>query len=1156
MAEPVGPPTTTTDQWGQKVTTTPMSDGTLQVATQVGGSDGGDRPWTKTETVKNPNWQDPLVQMYQDQANSQPQKPPQAGIQDQQAALNGSNKPGQTLPSGITVPQVDKPNLPGPKPNSGLGSDPKDGRGLFDGRGAIPVGDTTVEVNEFGQRITRTPQIDGSVIVVTEGGGSDGADKPWIRTEIIPSGGSVPTSVDYTVNGVTIGLRHNPDGTTDRVLNRHGIIGIQTSGGGDEGAHQPWTRTVEIDPSDPLAVTSILQTRGNTYVVHDDGHGLINTNEHLGDGTNIGIVEHDDINGNPLWKDITKSGLNQKTTHTHIEGKNTSVYNDHGDLIQKIETKSDGSQTTTNYPAGISEKDYPGGVKPDVTTKITKHPDGTIDYSVLLGDVPVTGAQVNPNREDPDLNPLDWLKHDGQTLSALWNNLVVAPVKHNFGPLLGLGRPDGTSDAGGWTIPYAPPQDELEPWPSASDLLWTAVDLSADGMLARDLMRGLVNRVGVAMAARDAYRAAKALGATEEAATAASSAAIQDYVVSHQIGDAVYEQALKNGMSPEAALALRNQTIDEVVGGQKTANDGLGVTATQGDGVVPQIHAGPNSELGSNSAEHSAPGEIGISPNSPHRNPSPLSPYLQQLDRDLGIDSQSIIDAFVAENMVRLNADLTAIESRTPVLAGVVNGIRDGIQGTADALGLGGTEARSAGGATHEGGLGSGGRDGSGGGGGALPPGGRDPGLPGSGEGGPHGGGSEPRVPYTGPSEEAPYGVLPQGIKINTKGQWYDPSYTPPRPVKMPAWATSPAKDYARALPVRRSDLDFTLSSNAQRDMDFVTGAKADAAKTADSLREQRDWAAQDLGIDPKDLTRSYMDEHSAGLIEAHGTDAVDKLEAAMSRYNIADNVVTQLTGEMGMIAARDYIRQMGGTVITGLEGSMAGSGTFDVVGLVNGRLVVVEAKGGGATLGSRWVEGDVPGQLVRVQQGTKQYLDWMLKNDPDLRAALTERGLLQDVIDGTIPIDYDLVKMNPRNGGPQVYQFDVKNPADVPPGAIREPHVDQSSTGNADDVEPHAEDIAAPLSPVGSIIGSITHAGSLIGGSLIGFWGNLTNPNMASTSFSQLNSALARLSQENVQRAENVDQALTLHISAGQSPEDYRVQQDGRKVLAYMPGR
>lgn len=51
MADPVGPPVTTTNQWGQRVTTTPMSDGTTRIETQVGGTDGADRPWTKTETL-------------------------------------------------------------------------------------------------------------------------------------------------------------------------------------------------------------------------------------------------------------------------------------------------------------------------------------------------------------------------------------------------------------------------------------------------------------------------------------------------------------------------------------------------------------------------------------------------------------------------------------------------------------------------------------------------------------------------------------------------------------------------------------------------------------------------------------------------------------------------------------------------------------------------------------------------------------------------------------------------------------------------------------------------------------------------------------------------------------------------------------------------
>ncbi len=290
--------------------------------------------------------------------------------------------------------------------------------------------------------------------------------------------------------------------------------------------------------------------------------------------------------------------------------------------------------------------------------------------------------------------------------------------------------------------------------------------------------------------------------------------------------------------------------------------------------------------------------------------------------------------------------------------------------------------------------------------------------------------------PYKGLPQDAEPGVVPDGIvEVQIRGhvQWYDVNAN--RYVTMPEWAKTVPPGYVKAqsTPVG----EFTLTPAAQADIARVQAARDSQDMVVVALRSERDEIASKMNVNPRLLTNKYLDEIDSELLEVYGHKRVQSLRDAMSDVNAAEWKSNKLTETMGNIAARDYIHRMGGEVITGLDDAATGSGTLDVVGIVGGKLVVVEAKGGGATLGTRMVDGG-PDELVRVQQGTPQYLKWMLDNDPKLAQALKDRGLLDAVRNGEMDVVYDLVRYDPKAGRPEVSRFNIEDELFVPPDAIK----------------------------------------------------------------------------------------------------------------------
>ncbi|MFT4087068.1 MAG: hypothetical protein QM658_07905 [Gordonia sp. (in: high G+C Gram-positive bacteria)] len=166
----------------------------------------------------------------------------------------------------------------------------------------------TYTVNEYGQKVWTTTQSDGTVITVTEGGGSDGADKPWTRTEITPSDGD--TTTDYATDGVTGYVYNDEYGTEHRYVQyRDGDLGEQRLSGGDEGAHKPETTTVRWAEDG-----SVFMTRQGY-----DGHRL--QYDRIGDADGDHSVWILDSNGPESFKQVEK-GPDGVTSHGYDINKN------------------------------------------------------------------------------------------------------------------------------------------------------------------------------------------------------------------------------------------------------------------------------------------------------------------------------------------------------------------------------------------------------------------------------------------------------------------------------------------------------------------------------------------------------------------------------------------------------------------------------------------------------------------------------------------------------------------------------------------------------------------------------------------------------------------------------------------------------------------
>ncbi|MFB7722275.1 hypothetical protein [Nocardia sp. NPDC056100] len=610
---------------------------------------------------------------------------------------------------------------------------------------------STISFNAGGEKVISTPQPDGSTLVVTMGGGSDGNEKPYTKTEIIPppkSGVPAPAPVlDYTNKPIQTGQWKNDDGTTTNSLLTRSGTALETTGGGSDANDKPWKVTQEINPLTHSLITSV-DTGGK--LITDDGFGTITLTENIGNGIHRVTTQHGGLDGaEKPWQDVLVTDGKGNATLSHTVGgiTDSTMTNKAGNLVQKTHIDWDGTVSTTAY-VGNQPLNTVTTTKNAIgePTVITTDPSGyVIDSYVIPPEIPATGL-------------LDGFKHSGQVAVDLANNLIWQPIKQNFLPHP-FGAPDDTTrSATDWNFPYVPPVKDLRPWPSALDLGLAVLDASVFASLPGLLVRGaasLAERVGATLAARAASRNALAAGATTEEAAAASSNAIRDYIVSHEAGDTAYGRALADGQDKQIAEALRQQAINDSLVQQQAFRDGLNPLdipptgerptasgpGSRGDGLnrpEPGMNGLTNRNLPGRESDPNmsdprpSPNNAGAQPNTSGLNSTPLDLLLDGIRKDLGVtweDGQYQFDQFIANSRADLDVVLDEILEQEPALADVVGGVKS----AEIRLGLGG-DARGAGGAAGRGDIetpsGGGGR-GHGGGTGTGPtgrgPGGRGP---------------------------------------------------------------------------------------------------------------------------------------------------------------------------------------------------------------------------------------------------------------------------------------------------------------------------------------------------------------------------------------------------------------------------------------------
>ncbi|MFR9750495.1 hypothetical protein ACL02S_05615 [Nocardia sp. 004] len=195
-----------------------------------------------------------------------------------------------------------------------------------------------------------------------------------------------------------------------------------------------------------------------------------------------------------------------------------------------------------------------------------------------------------------------------------------------------------------------------------------------------------------------------------------------------------------------------------------------------------------------------------------------------------------------------------------------------------------------------------------------------------------------------------------------------------------------------------------------------------------------------------KESIKRYLDSIRGGSVSGS---KIRKLENLTQLYLQTFNNLNRLSEEAGEVAARDYIEQRiaegGGSFV--IEGDDERPGkdkrnVFDLVAVIDGKLVLIEAKGPSAGLGSRWVKGK-SGNHVYAQQGTREYLEATLASDEYLLQKLKDDHpeIYQALYDGTAQIEYRMVRAT-KAGGANTQLFDIGEhpvglPARFPKGAV-----------------------------------------------------------------------------------------------------------------------
>lgn len=417
-AVPVGPSVTTTNDWGEKVTTTHLSDGTLQIVTQHGGDEGAHKPTTTTQIVIDPAWASvfrkpedqgkPLPEPYKPKPKLTPTQQAILGLDEDGNPSTGSNVPPTTMnpydPSGLLGIQLDSTGHPivpeSTKPTAtkpvGLTQDIDPARGILP---SIPK-----DLPKGQSYYVRGPN--GALWKVTNEGaliGRDGLTGAWDA----PGGLTSPDTLDPRNSAVT----HPAQGQRWELLDEKGktlqeVDVVVLANGLPYRATTTYRgdveRNIEITTFNSAGVPSGYQQEGLTGPYNDRpaSSGLITQ---LGTAAITGTVA--DRNTWPLLggaQGIAAIGSDVLTVGKHAPG---DTWFNNGDKIT-IDPKTNGLiivrpdglviQTSTGMPG-------PGGIR-DTTTTIQppgQNPYVTDTVNMAIGNASDRNITYAPGQKDP-----------------------------------------------------------------------------------------------------------------------------------------------------------------------------------------------------------------------------------------------------------------------------------------------------------------------------------------------------------------------------------------------------------------------------------------------------------------------------------------------------------------------------------------------------------------------------------------------------------------------------------------------------------------------------------------------------------------------------------------------------------------------------------
>ncbi|MEC3955814.1 hypothetical protein VMT65_22465 [Nocardia sp. CDC153] len=213
----------------------------------------------------------------------------------------------------------------------------------------------------------------------------------------------------------------------------------------------------------------------------------------------------------------------------------------------------------------------------------------------------------------------------------------------------------------------------------------------------------------------------------------------------------------------------------------------------------------------------------------------------------------------------------------------------------------------------------------------------------------------------------------------------------------------------------------FDFKSNrdqAKSDVDRYK-AELDAFYRANKSLTPEEFKSSDQARTRFGELREEKDSHGNLKYPTH---TIDELEARFFRLRNARGTYTNLGSEVGFEAALTYVRMhiaaAGGNPKKDILISRdRGDNTFDVVAIINERLVIIEAKGGPyAQTSTRDVS--VNGITEKAYQGSRLYLADLLRVDFEFRRKLRKRmpELYDDIRngEGTDRIDFFKVHAKP----------------------------------------------------------------------------------------------------------------------------------------------